>query len=78
MAADFRCRGGMASLSVRMQCGPWTTNDFFRRVETGCWPRIEDGIMRLSAAQLAGLIEGLDIASVITGPWYLPSPKHAV
>lgn len=24
------------------------------------WPRIEDGVMRLSAAQLAALIEGLD------------------
>jgi len=24
------------------------------------WPRIEDGVMRLSPAQLAGLLEGLD------------------
>jgi transposase len=24
------------------------------------WPRIEDGVMRLSAAQLSALIEGLD------------------
>lgn len=24
------------------------------------WPRIEDGVMRLSAAQLAALIEGMD------------------
>ena len=24
------------------------------------WPRIEDGVMRLSAAQMAALIEGLD------------------
>ena len=24
------------------------------------WPRIEDGVMRLSAAQLAALVEGLD------------------
>jgi transposase len=35
---------------------------FSKRLEGGkfCWPRIEDGVMRLSAAQLAALIEGLD------------------
>ena len=35
---------------------------FAKRLEGGKfrWPRIEDGVMRLSAAQLAGLIEGLD------------------
>ena len=35
---------------------------FAKRLEAGKfrWPRIEDGVMRLSAAQLAGLIEGLD------------------
>jgi transposase len=34
----------------------------YKRLEGGkfCWPRIEDGVMRLSAAQLAALIEGLD------------------
>jgi transposase len=35
---------------------------FAKRLE-GCtfrWPRVEDGVMRLSAAQLAALIEGLD------------------
>jgi transposase len=33
-----------------------------KRLEDGKfrWPRIEDGVMRLSAAQLAALIEGLD------------------
>src|SRR5262249_3076588 len=33
-----------------------------KRLEGGKfrWPRIEDGVMRLSAAQLAALIEGLD------------------
>ena len=25
-----------------------------------CWPRIEDGVMRLTSAQLSALLEGLD------------------
>jgi transposase len=29
-----------------------------------CWPRIEDGVMRLSPAQLSALLEGLDWARV--------------
>jgi transposase len=35
---------------------------FAKRLEDGKfrWPRIEDGVMRLSAAQLSALIEGLD------------------
>lgn len=35
---------------------------FSKRLENGrfLWPRIEDGVMRLSAAQLAALVEGLD------------------
>lgn len=35
---------------------------FAKRLEQGTfrWPRIEDGIMRLTSAQLAALIEGLD------------------
>ena len=35
---------------------------FAKRLEDGKfrWPRIEDGVMRLSAAQLAALVEGLD------------------
>ncbi|HXV30010.1 MAG TPA: IS66 family insertion sequence element accessory protein TnpB [Sinorhizobium sp.] len=35
---------------------------FSKRLEEGKfrWPRIEDGVMRLSAAQLSALIEGLD------------------
>jgi transposase len=35
---------------------------FSKRLEGGKfrWPRIEDGVMRLSPAQLAALIEGLD------------------
>ena len=35
---------------------------FAKRLEGGkfYWPRIEDGVMRLSAAQMAALIEGLD------------------
>lgn len=39
---------------------------FTKRLEQGkfVWPRIEDGVMRLSAAQLGALIEGLDWARV--------------
>src|ERR1700733_5847349 len=35
---------------------------FAKRLEQGkfLWPRIADGVMRLSAAQLAALLEGLD------------------
>jgi len=35
---------------------------FAKRLEQGgfLWPRIEEGVMRLSAAQLAALLEGLD------------------
>lgn len=35
---------------------------FAKRLEQGSfrWPSIEDGIMRLSAAQLSALLEGLD------------------
>jgi transposase len=35
---------------------------FAKRLEDGIfrWPRIEDGVMRLSAAQLSALLEGLD------------------
>jgi transposase len=39
---------------------------FAKRFENGkfCWPRIQDGVMRLSAAQLAALLEGLDFTRV--------------
>lgn len=35
---------------------------FAKRLEDGAfrWPNIEDGVMRLSAAQLSALLEGLD------------------
>jgi len=35
---------------------------FAKRLENGkfVWPRVQDGVMRLSAAQLASLLEGLD------------------
>ncbi|WP_245474539.1 IS66 family insertion sequence element accessory protein TnpB [Bradyrhizobium sp. Leo121] len=35
---------------------------FARRLADGIfrWPKIEDGVMRLSAAQLSALLEGLD------------------
>src|SRR5271167_1415706 len=39
---------------------------FAKRLEEGQfrWPRVQDGVMRLSAAQLSALIEGLDWARV--------------
>jgi len=35
---------------------------FAKRLEENefCWPKIEDGVMRLSSAQLSALLEGLD------------------
>jgi len=35
---------------------------FAKRLEDGkfCWPSIADGVVRLTAAQLQGLLEGLD------------------
>jgi transposase len=46
-----------------------------KRLEAGqfCWPKIEDGVVRLTAAQLAALLEGLDwkrvhTARMITAP----------
>ena len=40
----------------------------YKRLEQGQfrWPRIEDGVMRLSPAQLSALIEGLDWRHVHT------------
>lgn len=37
-----------------------------KRLEGGqfCWPKIDDGVMRLSAAQLSALLEGLDFSRV--------------
>ncbi|MCJ2133986.1 IS66 family insertion sequence element accessory protein TnpB [Methylobacterium sp. J-026] len=39
-----------------------------KRLEAGqfCWPKIEDGFVRLTAAQLAALFEGLDWKRVHT------------
>jgi len=39
---------------------------FAKRLDGGqfCWPRIADGVMRLTAAQLSALIEGLDWSRV--------------
>ena len=35
---------------------------FAKRLETGsfCWPNVQDGVLRLTAAQLSALLEGLD------------------
>jgi transposase len=37
-----------------------------KRLEDGkfCWPTVQDGVMRLSPAQLSALLEGLDWARV--------------
>ena len=37
-----------------------------KRLEGGAfrWPKIEDGVMRLSATQLSALLEGLDFTRV--------------
>ena len=45
---------------------------FAKRLEDGNfhWPKIEDGVMRLSAAQLSALLEGLD--------WRRVRPAHDV
>jgi transposase len=42
---------------------------FAKRLEDGIfrWPKIEDGVMRLSAAQLSALLEGLDWRRVHEG-----------
>ena len=42
---------------------------FAKRLEEGefRWPKIEDGVMRLSAAQLSALLEGLDWRRVRAG-----------
>jgi transposase len=39
---------------------------FCKRLEDGKfrWPRVQDGVMRLSAAQLSALLEGLDWSRV--------------
>lgn len=39
---------------------------YYKRLEKNkfCWPRIEDGVMRLSSAQLAALVEGLEWSRV--------------
>ena len=43
---------GVCLLTKRLEGGP------FR------WPRIEDGVIRLSAAQLSALLEGMDFSRV--------------
>src|SRR5215813_5297225 len=55
----------MAHCGQRVRFVATWREEFFKvpkRLEGGKfrWPRIEDGVMRLSAAQLAALIEGLD------------------
>ena len=46
-----------------------------KRLEAGQfrWPRIEDGVMRLSAAQLSALLEGLDWSRVVAREVARPS-----
>lgn len=41
-----------------------------KRLEEGrfCWPKVQDGVVRLTAAQLSALIEGLDWKRVHAAP----------
>ena len=39
---------GVVLVAKRLEAGPF------------CWPKIEDGVVRLTAAQLSALLEGLD------------------
>ena len=50
---------------------------FAKRLEGGKfrWPRIEDGVMRLTPAQLSALVEGLDWARV--APREVERPRAA-
>ena len=50
---------------------------FSKRLEGGKfgWPRIEDGVMRLTPAQLSALVEGLDWARV--APREVERPRAA-
>ena len=54
---------GLCLLSKRLEGGQ------FR------WPRIEDGVMRLTPAQLSALVEGLDWARVV--PREVERPRAA-
>ena len=51
---------------------------FAKRLEDGAfrWPAIEDGVIRLTAAQLAALLEGLDWRRVHE-PLETTVPLHA-
>lgn len=48
---------------------------FAKRLENGAfrWPNIEDGVMRLSGAQLSALLEGLDWRRM---PSFIPMARH--
>jgi transposase len=50
---------------------------FAKRLEDGVfrWPKVEDGVMRLSAAQLSALLEGLDWRRV-HAPHETETPKQ--
>ena len=48
-----------------------------KRLKAGqfCWPKIEDGVVRLAAAQHAALLEGLDWKCVHAARM-VPAPAH--
>ena len=50
---------------------------FWKRLEQGafCWPPISDGVMRLSASQLAALVDGMDWSRLYTHD--VPRPQAA-
>ncbi|MCZ7660359.1 MAG: IS66 family insertion sequence element accessory protein TnpB [Xanthobacteraceae bacterium] len=51
---------------------------FAKRLESGkfCWPNVQDGVIRLTAAQLSALLEGLDWKRVHTSR-ERPPPQQA-
>jgi len=50
---------------------------FWKRLEQGAfrWPPISDGVMRLSASQLAALVDGMDWSRLYTHD--VPRPQAA-
>ncbi|RWK56562.1 IS66 family insertion sequence element accessory protein TnpB, partial [Mesorhizobium sp.] len=50
------------ALTADLRCSRLHSHVRYKRLEDGkfCWPGITDGVVRLTAAQLQALLEGLD------------------
>jgi transposase len=76
-ADRIKLSGGQFEVSNAAWCSPSVSNAWRRdgslhkRLEGGkfVFPQVRDGVMRMSAAQMAGLFEGLD--------WRLVRPERA-